>query len=97
MAGAFGYVLKRGDPKAGSVLIKVLHLRSGETYILTQANMGDETKWIKPITTNDLSILTAYIEREIRFDDDLWVIELEDVEGRHFLTEAVVKDEIKRL
>ena len=27
--------------------------------------------------------------REVRYDPDLWVIEIEDVQGRHFLTEKV--------
>ncbi len=31
----------------------------------------------------------AYIEKQRGRDPDLWVVEIEDREGRHFLTEAV--------
>ena len=33
-----------------------------------------------------------YIERQVRYDPDLWVVEIEDVEGRTFLTEKVEGD-----
>jgi len=31
----------------------------------------------------------AYIEKQVNFDRDCWVIEIEDREGRHFLDEKV--------
>ena len=33
--------------------------------------------------------LDRYIERAIRIDPDIWVVEVEDKDGRHFLTEPV--------
>ncbi|MDC7683568.1 DUF1491 family protein [Asticcacaulis sp. BYS171W] len=89
MAGAFAYVLKRGDAQAGAVVLKITHLRDRETFILRQANAGDETQWIKPIASHDPDAIETYIERERRFDSDLWVVEIEDTEGRHFLTEKI--------
>ncbi len=29
------------------------------------------------------------LEREIRFDSDLWIVEVEDREGRHFLDGSI--------
>jgi hypothetical protein len=33
--------------------------------------------------------LDRYIERALRIDPDLWVVEIDDRDGRHFLTEPV--------
>jgi hypothetical protein len=33
--------------------------------------------------------LDQYAERARRIDPDLWLVEIEDSQGRHFLTEAV--------
>ncbi|MFP1132107.1 DUF1491 family protein [Asticcacaulis sp.] len=87
--GAFAYVLKKGDARAGAVILKITHLRERETYILRQVTAGDEVKWMKPITSHDPEAIESYIERERRFDSDLWVVEIEDTEGRHFLTESI--------
>lgn len=89
MAGGFGYIVRRGDASHGSALIKVVNLRSREAYLLREATQGDETVWIRPTQSRDEAELNAYIDRQVRFDPDLWVVEIEDAHGRHFLTEKV--------
>ena len=83
-------VARKGDPRAGSVLVKVLNRRAGMTRLFTEATRGDgERVWMQPVASFDEPDLDAYIARSVRVDPDLWVVEIDDGQGRHFLTEQV--------
>ena len=87
--GAFATVVRKGDERGGTVLVKVFNPieRSARLYSEAFGPDGDRL-WIEPVTGSE-SELEDYIERQRRYDPDLWVVELEDREGRHFLTEKV--------
>jgi hypothetical protein len=88
--GAFAMVLRKGDPRAGAVLVKVLSRREGAVRLYASALRGEgETVWMQPLKDAGDTDIEAYVERSRRRDPDLWVIEIEDAEGRHFLTEPV--------
>jgi len=88
--GAFAMVARKGDARAGAVLVKVVNRRAGTARLLAEARRGDgEQVWMEPQTSTEEPDIDAYIERAARRDPDLWVVEIEDREGRHFLTEAV--------
>lgn len=90
LGGAFAAVLRKGDPRAGAVLVKVVDRRRGEARLFAEAVRGDgERVWMRPIKAAEEAELDAYVERARRFDPDLWVVEIDDREGRHFLTEPV--------
>ena len=92
LAGAFAVVERKGDPRAGAVLVKVLDRRAGTARLYAEATKGDgERVWMQPVPSDAEPELDAYIERARRIDPDLWVVEIDDAEGRHFLTEAVEK------
>ncbi len=89
-AGAFAMIERKGDPQAGAVLVKALNRRIGEARLYAEATRGDgERVWMQPVNSTEEAALDAYIERAVRIDPDLWVVEIDDVEGRHFLVEPV--------
>ena len=91
LGGAFATVGRKGDARGGAVLVKLVNQRKGEARLLAEATRGDgERFWMQPILSTEERDLDAYIERAVRFDPDLWVVEIDDPEGRHFLVEPVV-------
>jgi hypothetical protein len=92
MSGAYATVVRRGDARAGAVLVKAVDRRRGAARLYAEAVRGDgERVWMQPLGSEEEAALDAYAERAWRRDPDLWVVEVEDAEGRHFLTEPVEK------
>ena len=91
---ASAVVVRKGDARAGAVLVKIYNTISREARLYAQAVRGDgETVWMQPAEARAESDLDAFIARQSGYDPDLWVVEIEDRAGRHFLTEPV-QDEI---
>lgn len=85
-------VVRRGQSDAGTVYIKVALLNGlADVYGPTWGEMGERV-WMRVSGDVPVSDREAddYLERQARFDPDFWVVELEDKEGRHFLTEPVL-------
>ena len=90
LAGAFATVARKGDPRAGAVLVKAVDRRAAIARLYSEAVRGDgERFWMQPVKSTSEPDLDAYVGRAARIDPDVWVVEIEDVEGRHFLTEPV--------
>ncbi len=90
LAGAYATVARKGDPRAGAVLVKVLDRRKGMVRLYAEATRADgERVWMRPAHAEAEPELDSYVDRAVRIDPDLWLVEIEDTEGRHFLTEPV--------
>lgn len=90
IGGGFAVVVRKGDPRAGAVLVKVLNRTDGTARLYSEATRGDgERVWMQPQASEQEPDLDRYIERAVRIDPDVWVVEIEDREGRHFLVEPV--------
>lgn len=91
VAGAFATVARRGDETAGAVLVKVYDplARTARLYAEALAGAEGERRWMQPHPQATESELDAYADRQARFDPDIWVVEIEDRQGRTFLTEPV--------
>ena len=91
VAGAQAYVVKKGNEEAGAVFLKVSRL-DGTCTVLNQARAGKgELVWAKPLgETCDEARALAYFAKQMKFDRDLWIVEIEDREGRAFVDEKIV-------
>jgi len=90
IGGAFATVARKGDARAGTVIVKVFNTGDRRARLYSEAFGPDgERLWMQPIESEVESELDAYLERQIKYDPDIWIVEIEDREGRHFITERV--------
>jgi hypothetical protein len=97
-AGAYAAVRRRGAEEAGAIFIKINRLDgSAELFCPAPQTVFDEARPSERMFSAGLAAqpapdadVEARIARELRFDPDVWVIEVEDREGRHFLDDLVV-------
>jgi hypothetical protein len=89
--GAYAVITRRGSPEAGAVFV-VLDRLDGSVTLFTQAPQalipeGDvrDRLFVAVDSIFDADAVKARLERERKFDPDLWVVEVEDRNGRHFL------------
>lgn len=88
IAGAFAAVVKKGDPDAGACLIKVRLLNGEATLYRPIRNMKGERVWLPKGPEAEREI-DSYINSRVDDDPDLWIVEIEDRMGRHFITETI--------
>jgi len=95
--GAFAVVRRRGADEAGAVFIKIDRLDGTvDLYGPAPQTAFDEARpadrafsacfAMQPVPQADAE---SYLSRELRFDPDIWIVEVEDRAGRHFLDQLV--------
>lgn len=91
VGGAQAFLVRRGQEDAGALFLKLSRL-DGTFTVLNQARRGDgELIWTKPLgDCADEDAVRAYLEKQARFDPDLWILEIEDRDGRAFVDEPIV-------
>ncbi|MEQ5827139.1 DUF1491 family protein [Sulfitobacter sp. NFXS29] len=81
------FVVAHGDDTGGAVLVKLATL-DGKAVLFQRSFdlMTGDRKWIE-LASGDEAEVDATVVRQRSFDPDLWVIEVEDRQGRHLLDE----------
>ncbi len=94
--GASAVVVRHGDDDAGAIFIKVDRL-DGTCFVFGPAPAGldgaeSDRRWMALLSPTgiDNEKADAFLAREASFDSDLWLIEVEDRKGRHFLGDSIV-------
>src|SRR5690242_6482816 len=94
--GASAVVVRHGDDDAGAIFIKVDRL-DGTCFVFGPAPAGldgaeSDRRWTALLNSSGAECAAAdtYLAREANFDSDLWIVEVEDRKGRHFLDDSLV-------
>jgi len=79
------FVVAHGDDTGGAVLVKLSTL-DGKAVLYQRSFdlMTGMRNWAESAGGSDVDV-DASIDRQRGFDPDVWVIEVEDRQGRHFL------------
>ena len=82
-----GFVVSHGDDTAGAVLVK-LNTLDGNAVLYQRVFdlMSDARQWDVLAQGSETEVDSA-ITRQRQFDRDIWVVEVEDRQGRHLLDE----------
>jgi hypothetical protein len=96
LEGAFAVVRRRGSEEAGAIFVKISKL-DGTAALFSpapqsafeEARPGDRRFTAAAEGFVAEADVEKRLERELKFDPDLWIVEVEDRAGRHFLDVAV--------
>jgi hypothetical protein len=91
--GAEAMLRRRGADEAGAVFVKVSRLDgTAEVFAPAPQTAFDEARPSDRVFAPALKSqpapdadAEAYLARQIKFDPDCWIVEVEDRAGRHFL------------
>jgi hypothetical protein len=93
--GVFAAVRRRGAEEAGAIFIKLNRLDgTAELFgpapqsVFAEAHPVDRA-FSRCLADQAETKVEERIAREVRFDPDAWIIEIEDRAGRHFLEQVV--------
>lgn len=80
-------IVKKGDPDAGSVLLKVNRFQKGCAVFSSAFDFEGQRCWMHGLKSGFGQERDAddYIQRQISRDDDIWVLEIEDLKGEYEL------------
>jgi len=93
LEGAFAVVSRRGDARAGAVLVRVWNHRERTMTLYSEAlDAEGRSVWIRPTRSNLEADVAEFVERAVGRDPDIWIVDIEDRDGRHFLVEPVHSD-----
>lgn len=91
-AGLMATVARSGDADAGAILIKVNRFAGGCEVFTPVTTPEGEPAWLRALgpTPKAEREADAYIARQVGYDGDIWVVEIEDPRGQFVFDEPVV-------
>ena len=85
LEGIPAHIVKRGDATAGAVAVKLAFMNGRASFYTRGYGPDGRPGWQPQAEDAEEAEVDAAIQRQRRYDPDLWVIEVEDPRGRHML------------
>lgn len=86
------YVMARGDPTAGAVLVKLATLDGRARLFQRSFDLASGRRVWVVLAEGAEAEVDAAVARQRKMDPDLWVLEVESREGRTLLDEEGLAD-----
>ena len=82
--GKAAMLVRRGAAEAGAIFVRLDHLDGRVTLYgpALQSLADDGIRRFRMVAEDDPLAINDRIERELKFDSDLWVVDVEDRQGR---------------
>jgi hypothetical protein len=89
--GASAFIVRSGAEEAGAIILIVARL-DGTVLVLNQVrDAKGELAWARPLGGwSDEDRAATWCDKQVKFDPDLWIVEIEDTKGRAFVDEPIV-------
>lgn len=88
--GGFGTILRRGDPDRGSLVLALLRRGEHHAFLERTLDASGAYRWqqVGPATGAGPQALAEWSQKRVRFDEDLWLIELDIPDPERFIAET---------
>lgn len=81
------FVTSKGDTTAGAIIVKVNTLDANAEAFQRSYDINGNRIWVSLEKGNEAEV-DAALNKQRTFDPDLWIIEVEDKQGRSLLDDA---------
>jgi len=86
LANIPAFVTAKGDATAGAVLVKLNRLDGTATLFQRSYDSDGARIWVA-MKSDAEPVIDASLKKQRGFDPDIWIVEVEDRDGRHLLDE----------
>lgn len=97
-AGGQAVLMRRGEASAGAIYIKISRLDGTADLYSPALSLSEQSRHERLFQSEftggpqSEAEVDAFLKAQISYDADLWVIEVEDREGRHYLDDLLSQE-----
>jgi hypothetical protein len=88
--GGFATIIRRGDPERGALVLAIASRGAHQAFLERALSPDGRYRWqlVGPAAGTEPSILADWSRKRVRFDEDLWLIELDIADPERFIAET---------